>query len=110
MKIGQNADKLAATGLGQGVERPATAEAGRSKGASEAGSVKNAPEASAKLALSSTASTMLQGVPDDGSFDAEKVQRISQAISEGKFSVNADAIADKLIANAREMVGRVGAH
>ncbi|MDL5033637.1 flagellar biosynthesis anti-sigma factor FlgM [Pelomonas sp. APW6] len=110
MKIGQNADKLAAAGLASGVERPATAEAGRSKGASEAGPVKNAPEASARLALSSTASTMLQGVPDDGSFDAEKVQRISQAISEGKFSINAEAVADKLIANAREMVGRVGAH
>ncbi len=107
MKIGQNAEKLAA---GLGVERPATTDAGRKKSASEAGSVNNSPQASATLALSSTASTMLQGVPDEGSFDAEKVQRISQAISEGKFSINADAIADKLIANAREMVGRVGAH
>jgi len=40
-------------------------------------------------------------------FDAEKVQRISEAIRDGKFTVNADAIADKLIANAQELLGAV---
>ena len=43
----------------------------------------------------------------EGVFDADKVKRISEAIRDGKFSVNADAIADKLIANAQELLGAV---
>ena len=43
----------------------------------------------------------------EGVFDVEKVQRISDAIRDGKFVVNADAIADKLIANAQELLGNV---
>ena len=38
-------------------------------------------------------------------FDAEKVLRIAQAIRDGRFTVDAHAIADKLIANAREILG-----
>lgn len=37
-------------------------------------------------------------------FDAEKVERIAQAIREGRFQVNAEAIADQLIANAQELL------
>ena len=40
------------------------------------------------------------------SFDAEKVERISKAIEDGSFKVNADHIADKLIANARELLSK----
>lgn len=61
-------------------------------------------EASAKVALSSTASSLAVGGGADA-FDAEKVERIAQAIRDGKFEVNAEAIADKLIANAQELLG-----
>ncbi len=64
-------------------------------------------EASAKVALSPTVS-QLAAVSQEGVFDTEKVQRISEAIRDGKFTVNADAIADKLIANAQELLGAVG--
>jgi len=37
-------------------------------------------------------------------FDSEKVERIAQAIRDGKFQVNAEAIADQLIANAQELL------
>ena len=37
-------------------------------------------------------------------FDAEKVQRIAQTIRDGKFQVNAEAIADQLIANAQDLL------
>jgi negative regulator of flagellin synthesis FlgM len=63
----------------------------------------NAAEPSAKVQLSSQAAV-------DGSeagradFDAEKVQRITQAIRDGQFTVNAEAIADRLIANAQELL------
>ncbi|MEO7402659.1 MAG: flagellar biosynthesis anti-sigma factor FlgM [Burkholderiales bacterium] len=39
-------------------------------------------------------------------FDTTKVEAIKQAISEGKFKVNADAVADKLLENVRDLLGR----
>jgi len=64
-----------------------------------------ATEPSAKVALSPAASA-LAGVSGDSTFDIDKVQRIAGAIREGKYQVNAEAIADKLIANAEELLGR----
>lgn len=60
-------------------------------------------EASAKVELSHTAALLAGG---DDSFDAEKVKRIADAIRDGKYQVNAEAIADKLIANAQELLGK----
>jgi negative regulator of flagellin synthesis FlgM len=64
-------------------------------------------EASAKVALSDTVQT-LRAEAGSASFDADKVARISQAIADGSFKINAEAIADKLIANAQEVLGKVG--
>ena len=44
----------------------------------------------------------LGGTPD---FDSAKVDAIRQAIRDGKFSVNAGAIADRLIADATSLLG-----
>lgn len=60
------------------------------------------PEASAKLALSPAAAVLVN--ESNADFDAAKVARIAQAIREGKFAVNAEAIADKLIGNAKDML------
>ena len=79
-------------------------------GSGTATGVKKAPEASAQIELSSTATQLLSGGADDGSFDVQKVGRISQAITDGKFTVNADVIADKLIANAQEVLSRMQPH
>ena len=62
-------------------------------------------EASTQVALSPAAS-LLSGHAADATFDAKKVERIAQAIRDGKFTVNAEAIADKLILNAQELLGR----
>ena len=63
------------------------------------------PTPSAQVALSSTAAQLASSpAAGDGSFEAAKVERISRAISEGKFTVNANAIADKLVANAQELL------
>ena len=43
----------------------------------------------------------------DAEFDADKVARIAQAIADGSFKINAEAIADKLIANAQELLVKV---
>jgi negative regulator of flagellin synthesis FlgM len=61
-----------------------------------------APEASAKVALSPAASLLVN--ESNADFDAAKVARIAQAIRDGKFQINAEAIADKLIGNAKELL------
>ncbi len=94
MKIGQLENK--------GVT-PAVSE----RRASGTGSTTGAAEPSAKVELSTTVSQLAAG-GNEGVFDADKVKRISDAIRDGKFEVNADAIADKLISNARELLGSVG--
>lgn len=62
-------------------------------------------ESSAQVALSSTASSLRAGAAGpNADFDLEKVARISAAIENGSFKVNHEAIADKLIANAQELL------
>ncbi len=47
----------------------------------------------------------LQFSGDAPTFDASRVAEISQAIADGRFTINAEAIADRLIASASELVG-----
>ena len=98
MKVGQFENKAAVS--------PATSE--RKPGATGGAAARaSGAEPSAKVELSDTV-TALSGGSTDGVFDAEKVARISAAIRDGKFTINAEAIADKLIDNAQELLGRVG--
>jgi negative regulator of flagellin synthesis FlgM len=62
-------------------------------------------EASAEVKLSATAAE-LAGAATDPSFDAQKVERIAAAIRDGNFKVDAEKIADKLIANAQDLLKR----
>ena len=64
-----------------------------------------AQEPSAKVELSAAAA--LRVSDGNAEFDAEKVQRIAQAIRDGSYRIDPEAIADKLIANAREVLERV---
>ncbi len=104
MKIGHPADKpaTAAPAATAGHSAPA-ANAAAPAAASTAIPAK--ADASAKIQLSSAASTLLTGsaTPE---FDAEKVARISKAIDGGSFKINPEAIADKLISNAQELLSK----
>ncbi|WP_298832747.1 flagellar biosynthesis anti-sigma factor FlgM [uncultured Piscinibacter sp.] len=64
-----------------------------------------AADPSAKVELSGAVDLMAgKGTAD---FDAEKVERMSESIADGSYKVNAELIADKLIANAQELLGKV---
>jgi len=103
MKIGPLDTKPAAS-----VGPPAAAER-KADGARPASGTEDRPSgASAQVQLSSAAAALANQAVGDTSFDQAKVDRIAQAIRDGKFEVNADAIADKLIVNARELLGRAG--
>lgn len=98
MKIGSPADKppVAPAATGRASSGEATAETKASQAS---------VEASAQVDISTAAASLMQGVGGSSAeFDAEKVARISQAIADGSFKVDHGAIADKLIANATELL------
>jgi negative regulator of flagellin synthesis FlgM len=99
MKIGQGSDAASLAPLSS----PAADASKAARAVPVAGA---GAEESAKVALSET----VQSLRTDGSssFDADKVARISQQIADGTFKINAEVIADKLIANAQEVLGKVG--
>ncbi|MEO3691175.1 flagellar biosynthesis anti-sigma factor FlgM [Roseateles paludis] len=107
MKVGHHLEAPAAK-----LERPAARkpEASTSAPATQATSApqvaKHQPahEASAQVEISSAAAQLVKS--HESSFDAAKVQRISQQIAEGTFKPDANGIADKLISNAQELLAR----
>ena len=105
MKIG-NPSGPAPTAAPTAEQTQITAGVARPAGEQRAAAATAAPgDAGAKVELSSTATTMLAGSSAaSADFDAEKVARISQSIADGSFKIDAGAIADKLIANAEEVL------
>ena len=99
MKIGSPAEKPpVAPVAGQTASGPAAAKSPAS--ATQA-------EASAQVEISNAAAALLSGVSaSTPEFDAGKVARISQAIADGSIKVDPAAIADKLIANAQELLAK----
>lgn len=102
MKIGNSPSPDGTASTAKAEQRPAARKADATT--ETARSAASAPAASAQVAISNAAQIAASAGADDGSFDAAKVDRISKAISEGKFTINANAIADKLVSNAQELL------
>lgn len=100
MKIGNPADKRNLTPVDT---TPAKA---KDDAAKSAPAVSGAADPSAKVQFSDAAAKLMSNA-DSAVFDRAKVDRISQAISDGSYKVDAGVIADKLIANAQELLGKV---
>ena len=63
------------------------------------------PSAGVTVTLSSTSQAMSAGGGNSSDvFNAAKVESMKQAIANGTFKVNAEAIADKMLSNAAEML------
>ena len=103
MKIGQPSDiPLAAT--------PLTSPAPVKSGASSGAAVKATPDANAS-GVAVTVSTRTKAANqiakgETADIDVDKVNAVRSAIEQGTYVVNAEAIADKLLANAQEMLDR----
>jgi negative regulator of flagellin synthesis FlgM len=98
MKIGSPADKPPVAPAATGPSAPGQA-------AAKTAATTPAAEASTQVDISNAAAALLSGVnASSAEFDAEKVARIAQAIADGSFKVDHAAIADKLIANAQELL------
>jgi negative regulator of flagellin synthesis FlgM len=104
MKIGQKPElpgALAQTGLAKQAKSPASAAEGAAKDAA----------AVSTAGVPVTVSTAARGALDPTSrpnadFNAGKVKAVRTAIENGTFSVDAEAVADKLLSNAQEILSR----
>jgi negative regulator of flagellin synthesis FlgM len=65
-----------------------------------------AQAAGVPVTVSSSARALEQPGRTTGDFDAKRVSEVRAAINNGTFSVDADAIADKLLSNAQEIFSR----
>jgi negative regulator of flagellin synthesis FlgM len=103
MKIGPSGDSpLSGTGSTGSTSRTSSSEKGKTQ---TVATPATAGEASTTVALSSTASSLMQSVSEaNADFDTDKVSRVSRALSDGSYVVNAEVIADKLISNAKELL------
>ncbi|MBC7602690.1 MAG: flagellar biosynthesis anti-sigma factor FlgM [Ramlibacter sp.] len=108
MKIGPPIDPKAAQ---------ASEGAARSQQSHRAGGAQDTAAATSAAPVAATgdqvklsqAATQLGAAPS-ADFDAAKVAEIQDAIRQGRFQINAGAIADRLIADATALVAPPGRH
>lgn len=104
MKIGQKPElpgALAQTGLAKQAKSPASAAEGAAKDALKTSA------AGVPVTMSNSTRSLDPASRSSADFDASKVKAVRAAIERGTFSVNADAIADKMLSNAQEVLSRV---
>lgn len=84
--------------------QPVVARAGQSAAATAAN---NAGSAGVSVTVSTSVRALEQANRGEAAdVDTEKVKAVRTAIENGTFAVNPEAIADKLLANAQEMLDR----
>ena len=107
MKIGQTPDNSIQIQLGNAAP---TQKAGQNANASAAAS-SGAAQSTRSAGVAVTVSTLARGLEKTGrnegaDIDTQKVASVRAAIEDGTYVVNPEAIADKLLSNAQEMLNR----
>ena len=80
---------------------------GRARSAKESPKAESSKPGSERVELSSLSSRMLQmeeAISNTPVVDSAKVDEIKQAMSEGRFKVNTEKVADGLIESVRQML------
>ncbi len=107
MKIGQGIDLPAA--LNSAVLKKADQDKEAAPASMAQKGARAIPTAGAQVSVSTLARTLEQNDRAVGSdFDSKKVADIKAAIKNGTFKINPEAIADKMLANAEEMLSVTG--
>jgi negative regulator of flagellin synthesis FlgM len=95
---------VAAAGAVKPAERPANSAAGASKPVGKSQGSDSPTGSGVTVTLSPQSQTLATQSASTDTFDSGKVEAIKASIANGSFQVNAEAIADKLLANASEML------
>lgn len=98
MKIGQTPELTSAVAQSNASKQAKTAASAAQEGAKVAAS-------GVPVTLSRNAREIEQNSRTSSDFDASRVKAVRSAIESGTFKVNAGAIADKMLANAEEIIG-----
>ena len=106
MKIGHPAENPTPMPVSNGAAANTESSKAATAPAASTSAIPATADASARIQLSNTA-TSLMSSGNAASFDADKVARISGAIDSGTFKINPEAIADKLISNAKEVLTKI---
>lgn len=101
MKIGQKSELPASS---PAAAKP-QAKTGNAAAGEEASGIKPSGADGVPVSVSSSARALEQKQRSTTDFDAERVKSMREAIANGSFRVNADAVADKLLSNAEEFMG-----
>jgi negative regulator of flagellin synthesis FlgM len=104
MKIGQKPELPGA--IAQSAPAKQAKTAAPAAGGVAAG-VASAAAAGVPVTFSTAARALEQTSRNQGDFDAGKVKAIRSAIESGSFKVDAEVIADKMLANTQEFLTRV---
>ncbi len=94
-------------GTGKPLAPTATSATKSSSGSSPASATKSAAAAGSQIDISGTSSRLREleaSIANVPVVDIARVDEIKQAISEGRFKVNADRVADSLIESVRQML------
>lgn len=105
MKIGPSPDNSPRVNT---TAQPVTQKGGQSASSTTgAPAPKRAPASGVAVTVSTLARTIEAASTGEAEeIDAQKVEAVKTAIQQGTYKVNAEAIADKLLANAQEMLNR----
>ena len=105
MKIGQKPELPGALAQAAPAKQQAKA-APQAAGGVAASASSAAAAAGVPVTFSSAAKALDQTSRNQGDFDAGKVKAVRSAIENGTFKVDAEVVADKMLANSQEFLSR----
>ncbi|MGB3450621.1 MAG: flagellar biosynthesis anti-sigma factor FlgM [Giesbergeria sp.] len=105
MKIGQKPELPGALAQAAPAKQQAKAAA-QAAGGLAASASSAVASAGVPVTFSSATKSLDQASRNQGDFDAGKVKAVRSAIESGSFKVNAEVVADKMLANSQEFFSR----
>lgn len=107
MKIGQTPDNSIQSQLGNTATAQKAAQSANASATASSGATQSTRSAGVAVTVSTLARGLEKSGRNEGAdIDTQKVASVRAAIQDGSYVVNPEAIADKLLSNAQEMLNR----
>lgn len=108
MKIGQSPENSVSIQIGNAAASQKNGQASSASAVASSSAAQAPRSAGVAVTMSNMARGLEKAAKGDASsdIDTKKVAAVKASIEDGSFTVNAEAIADKLLANTKEMLDR----